>query len=218
MRATSCRSLLWPLCLSLLLHALLRASWPAPVTAPSGTARRSIAARLLVPPPAPADAVSAPDTAALASVPSVVEGERDRRRPAVRRGRSMSPGKAAARALPGPAAQERLPEGMDDGMATDADALRQYRLTLAVAARRFKPAPMRILAGDWQGTTIVVLELRSLAPPRAIVAESSGNPRLDALAQEMLLRAAATTALPAPLARRDLRLVIPVQFSRDDAP
>ena len=215
---TSCRSLLRPLVLSLLLHVLLLAGWPTLVTAPTGTARRSIAARLVVQPAAPADAVPAPNTAALASVPTVIEGGRDRRRPAVRKGRSMSPGKAAARALPGTAAQERLPEGMDDGMATDADALRQYRLTLAIAARRFKPAPTRIRAGDWQGTTVVVLELRSPAPPRAIVAESSGNPRLDALAQEMLRRAAATTALPAPLARGDLRLVIPVQFSRDDAP
>ena len=103
--------------------------------------------------------------------------------------------------------------------AVSAEAMRQYRVDLAVAARGFNAYPDVARARGWQGTVEVVVETRLRSPAlRVRVVNSSGYAALDAQAVEMLTRAALATPLPAALKARDLRLVVAVRFDLDDEP
>lgn len=96
------------------------------------------------------------------------------------------------------------------------DDLRQYRLALAIAARRFKHYPATARERGWEGTAEVALTVgvqRSV--PEIALARSSGHAALDRQAQEMIAQAARATVLPERLKGRDLRLLLPVQFSLD---
>jgi len=95
-----------------------------------------------------------------------------------------------------------------------ADDLRQYRLSLAIAARRFKRYPALARERGWEGTVEVMISLIARLPmPQIALASSSGRSVLDEQALEMLAQAARTTALPESLKGRDLRLLLPVKFS-----
>jgi len=142
-----------------------------------------------------------------------------------------------APALPPPAivATEKTAEAIDDtgrlaGMQTSVssgaptlsnkgvnpDELRQYRLALAIAARRFKHYPAMARERGWEGTAEVALSLGGQRPvPEVALARSSGHAVLDRQAQEMIAQAARATVLPESLKGRDLRLSLPVQFSLD---
>lgn len=103
------------------------------------------------------------------------------------------------------------------GEGAGADELRQYRLTLAQAARRFKRYPPLARERGWEGTVTVTLVLRPLAAqPDVSLSRSSGWSMLDEQAQEMLRRAIGATALPEPLARRGFSIELPVRFSLDE--
>ena len=95
--------------------------------------------------------------------------------------------------------------------------MREYRLSLASAARRFKRYPAQARQNGWEGTVEVALDFGALAPlPRVRLLRSSGRQALDAQALDMLSQAAGVTALPDGLKARDFRLVLAVQFSLDD--
>ena len=95
-----------------------------------------------------------------------------------------------------------------------ADDLRQYRLSLAIAARRFKRYPALARERGWEGTVEVAISLIALLPtPQIGLASSSGRSVLDEQALEMLAQAARSTDLPESLKGRDLRLLLPVTFS-----
>lgn len=103
------------------------------------------------------------------------------------------------------------------GDAVSADQLREYRLSLASAARPFKRYPALARQHGWQGTVEVALDFGALAAmPRVRLRRSSGSEALDAQALDMLGQAAAVTALPEGLRGRDFRLVLAVQYSLDD--
>jgi protein TonB len=98
-----------------------------------------------------------------------------------------------------------------------ADDLRQYRLSLAIAARRFKRYPALARERGWEGTAEVALSFSALLPaPQIDLATSSGSPLLDEHALAMISRAARITALPEGLKGRDLRVLLPVKFSLDE--
>jgi protein TonB len=98
-----------------------------------------------------------------------------------------------------------------------ADDLRQYRLSLAIAARRFKRYPAVARERGWEGTAEVALSFSALLPaPQIDLATSSGSPLLDEHALAMISRAARITALPDGLKGRDLRVLLPVKFSLDE--
>lgn len=108
-------------------------------------------------------------------------------------------------------AMQRLPV---DG--ASADDLRQYRLALAIAARRFRQYPALARERGWEGTVALALSIRShFSEPEIILVRSSGHAVLDRQAQEMMVRAARTTELPEGLKGQDLQIVLPVQFSLD---
>lgn len=101
--------------------------------------------------------------------------------------------------------------------AISGDDLRQYRLALASAARRFKRYPALASQRGWEGTAEVALDFSASASvPEVVLLRSSGRAVLDEQAQAMLSQAARVTALPEGLRARDFRIVLPVQFSLEN--
>lgn len=100
------------------------------------------------------------------------------------------------------------------------DALRQYRLALALAleARRFKRYPRLARERGWEGTVEVVVLVGGPAGLAGTVQlqRSSGYGLLDDQGLEMLNRALAATPLPEALRGRELRLVLPIEFKLEE--
>ena len=120
--------------------------------------------------------------------------------------RSSAASNAASGAAPAPGRQ-----------GVSGDDLRQYRLSLASAARRFKRYPALASQRGWEGTAEVALNVSALSPlPEVVLVHSSGRSVLDEQALEMLGQAARITALPEGLKARDFRIVLPVQFSLEN--
>lgn len=109
-------------------------------------------------------------------------------------------------------AQASVPAIARDGVS--ADDLRQYRISLAIAARRFKRYPALARERGWEGTAEVALTVNARLPePDVTLLRSSGHVALDRQAQEMMAQAARAAVLPESLKGRDFRIVLPVQFS-----
>ncbi|HCV14243.1 MAG TPA: hypothetical protein DGC76_11205 [Candidatus Accumulibacter sp.] len=99
-----------------------------------------------------------------------------------------------------------------------ADDLRHYRIELAIASRRFKRYPALARERGWQGRVEVAVSVSAWQPrPQFSLARSSGHAALDRQAVAMLEQASAETALPAGLRGRDFRILLPVEFTLDDA-
>ncbi|MCM8611518.1 TonB family protein [Accumulibacter sp.] len=99
-----------------------------------------------------------------------------------------------------------------------ADDLRQYRIDLAIASRRFKGYPALARERGWEGRVEVAVSVSAWQPrPQLSLARSSGHAPLDQQAVAMLEQAATATLLPAGLRGRDFRILLPVEFTLDDA-
>ncbi|WP_184414955.1 energy transducer TonB [Rhodocyclus tenuis] len=96
-----------------------------------------------------------------------------------------------------------------------ADALREYRVALAIEAKRFKRYPPLARERGWEGIAEVSVSAGKLTEPRVSLERSSGYAVLDEQTLEMLRRAAHATPLPEALRGRDFRVVLPVRFSLD---
>lgn len=98
-----------------------------------------------------------------------------------------------------------------------ADDLRQYRVSLASAARRFKRYPALAREQGWEGTAEVAIRFRAALPsPDVVLVRSSGRELLDEQAIDMLAQAARATALPESMRGRDFEIPLPVKFSLDE--
>ena len=98
-----------------------------------------------------------------------------------------------------------------------ADEMRQYRITLASSARRFKRYPPVAKERGWEGTADVALNFNSrMRLPEVLLVRSSGHVMLDDQAVTMLSQAVRVTVLPEALKGRDFRVVLPVQFSLEN--
>lgn len=96
------------------------------------------------------------------------------------------------------------------------DDLRQYRVALAVAARRFKRYPPLARENGWQGSVEVELNMSvGQYVPQLSVARSSGRTVLDAQALSMIEQASASTDPPESMRGRRFRLLLPIEFSLD---
>jgi protein TonB len=93
------------------------------------------------------------------------------------------------------------------------DAMRQYRINLAMAARRFRDYPAAARLAGIGGISRVHLSIDAEGRPVTVELDSSsGNSLLDAAALNMLGRAAQATATPPVLRGQAFDLSIPVEF------
>lgn len=133
------------------------------------------------------------------------------------------PAGGAAAADAQPAARETHATDSRAGAATpataiSADDLRQYRVDLAIASRRFKRYPALARERGWEGRVEVAVSVSAWQPrPQLSLVRSSGHAALDQQAVAMLEQASADTAVPAGLKGRDFRILLPIEFTLDDA-
>jgi protein TonB len=98
-----------------------------------------------------------------------------------------------------------------------ADDLRQYSMSLGIAARRFKRYPALARERGWEGRAEVALIFSAPLPlPEVVLVRSSGRIVLDEQAVDMMTQASRVTVLPDGLKGRDFRLSRAVQFSLAD--
>ncbi|MDO8931646.1 MAG: TonB family protein [Rhodocyclaceae bacterium] len=100
---------------------------------------------------------------------------------------------------------------MGDGL--DADAVRQYRLALAVQARRFKRYPPQALEAGIGGTVEIRVAVAADGQAGDVaLARSSGQDLLDAAAFDMMQKAAPRASVPELLRGRAFAVSLPVVF------
>ena len=98
-----------------------------------------------------------------------------------------------------------------------AEAVRQYRTSLAISAKRFKRYPALARERGWEGEVEIVLDFRRTLPgPEVSLASSSGKALLDDQAMEMIRQAARATEVPDTLKGRNFRMLMPIRFSLDE--
>lgn len=98
-----------------------------------------------------------------------------------------------------------------------ADGLRQYRIELAGAARRFRDYPALARGRGWEGVAEVSVSMNAGLPaPSLKLVKSSGHGVLDEQAMEMLSRAVAATPLPESLLGRSFAVPMPIRFSLEE--
>ncbi|MRD73115.1 TonB family protein [Rhodocyclus tenuis] len=119
----------------------------------------------------------------------------------------------ASEAAVADAAPASAPSAAREGVS--ADAMREYRLALAIQARRFKRYPALARERVWEGVAEIAVAGGLAGVPLVSLARSSGYRVLDEQALDMLGRAAQATPLPDALRGREFRLVVPVRFSLD---
>jgi protein TonB len=117
--------------------------------------------------------------------------------------------------VPGVAAAPASAAPASNGL--DANALRGYRLALAIQARRFKRYPAQAQAQAWAGTAEVRLALAAGGRPEvATLTRSSGYDVLDRAALEMMNAAVQRTPVPVMLQTQAFSVTLPVVFNLDE--
>lgn len=197
------------LLISLLLHAFLL--WPSPPSIPSGMMQSQAFSRdnflsaslRVTPEPQPLAAISPAAAPAKTSVlPQPLQ---------------QLPARQAAEAprLPQAAVTAGWAKAGEEGL--DANGLRQYRLSLAVAARRYKLYPPLALENGWSGTAEVAVAIAASGAPQPVqLLHSSGYALLDAAALEMMDKATLNTAVPASLQGQHFSIALPVEFAGEE--
>ena len=144
-------------------------------------------------------------------------------RPMPRDARSPTSSRSAGQALPMAAVSVERPgakASAQPGEATeglDADDVRQYRFSLALAARRFKPGSTADAGGMPSGSVeIAVSGYRGEALAQVVMHRSSGVALLDEQAVIMMKQAAGVAPLPDRMRGRDFRIVIRLLFGTEE--
>ncbi len=221
------RPLFAALCLSLALHllVLLGAEWRMPERAAAQDAGSETAAspmQVLV---------------RARALPTAAPAEKSRAEPARVRREAPQPVTTAAAVLPSaapspvtvpapapsavPAASSGDMRGGDTAAVeataggVSADGLRQYRIDLAGAARRYRSYPALARSRGWEGLAELTVSAGS-GGATVRLARSSGYPLLDDQAVDMLTRAVAQTPLPESLRGRSFSFPLPIRFSLEE--
>lgn len=200
----------WPLLASLACHVVLL--MPAPPPPMHLSLVKPLAVALA---PAPAASVSArpvhDDSVATARPRAVGRPLKPAEHPAPR---ATPP---APHAPPGPAAQlQQASDALTSQTGEiDADALRGFRVAVAVAARRVMAGMAGPLnPGELAGSvTLSVAVEGPLGLPRVWVEKSSGQPALDERACALLKQALSATRLPEGLRLQRFQFEVPIVFS-----
>jgi protein TonB len=118
-------------------------------------------------------------------------------------------------AVPSPAASPARPRPESEGVSVD--GLRQYRIELAGAARRFRNYPVLARSRGWEGVAEISVSVHAGVPsPSVQLVKSSGHGVLDEQALAMLSRAVAATPLPESLQGRSFVVPMPIRFSLEE--
>ena len=183
---------------------------PAPTRPPPAkpVARKNIVAPQAIRQEAPPQAAS---PASIASVgTSALTGE-NHPLPTVSGSANTSAGEGVA---PAP-----LTAGRETRDGPNADDLRQYRLSLAAAARRFKRYPALARERGWEGRVELAIGFRGALPvPEVTLLRSSGRKLLDEQALATMQQAVQAVALPDSLRGRNFHETLAMQFSLEDEP
>lgn len=122
-------------------------------------------------------------------------------------------GLPAAREVTGPATVAVAQEWRDAG--PDAAGLRQYRLSLAGEAKRFRRYPEAARREGLSGTAEIRVAVTA-GEQLAELSRSSGHAALDAAALDMLRQAAQRAQLPESLRGRQFAVLLPVVFEVEE--
>lgn len=115
-----------------------------------------------------------------------------------------------------PTAGGDVPAAARDGVSPD--DLRQYRVGLAIAARRFKRYPPAAREHGWEGAAEVAVSVSAgHRAPELLLIRSSGRAALDEQALSTIEQAAAATAVPESLQGKDFRVLLTIEFLLDPA-
>jgi len=207
----SAHNLVRALLISLLLHALVL--WQPPSTLPGGIMQSvafspvlSLQASLLARPESQplTAAVPAKQTVKSADVPQILKP------PAARPPVETPPAQPVMAATVESLASSTAETGID------ANSMRQYRLSLATAARRYKVYPAQAVENGWSGTAEVAVAIAADGVPQPVqLLNSSGYVVLDVAALEMIASAALNTVVPASLRGQRFSVALPVVFERE---
>ena len=214
------------LLISLLLHALLLGNAPpwqrfrlAAQTGSANSANAVIRARMLLPPTSPVtEAVKTTAPAeilppALAQPLLSAHPVPPARKLALRKPKAAQ-GAGRTEALT-PATTTPIARDEAEGRLS-ADDQRQYRMSLAIAARRFKHYPPAAHQNGQEGTVEIALVFHESRPfPETALLRSSGHRLLDDEALTMMQQASRNTPLPDGLRGKNFQMKFPVQFSLD---
>lgn len=237
MHHASRRTLVQALILSLLIHAfiLLRVVGLSPVQidAPAATINvmvrqearsapskpvNALVAKPLTEPVKPASpkprtvatpqlAVPEPSSSSTAALPAQPEPQELSQPPS-----SAIPASSAGGSVPKAVA---APAPVREGVS--ADELRQYRLSLAMAAKRFKRYPALARERGWEGSVDIALNGSSLLPePEIVLLRSSGRTLLDEQALAMMAQATRVTTLPEGMRGRNFRIQLTMEFNLEN--
>jgi len=128
---------------------------------------------------------------------------------------SETPGGVVSRATSGPATVALAKEADERG--ANAAGLRQFRMALAVEARRFRRYPEVARRDGLAGTAEVRVTIETGLPVRRVdLSRSSGYAVLDAAALEMLRQAVTRVVLPESLRGQSFAVSLPVVFEVEE--
>lgn len=97
------------------------------------------------------------------------------------------------------------------------EGVRQYRLSLARAARSYKQYPASAREGVLEGDVVVTVSAAAgVGAPVVGLARSSGQPMLDSLALDLMVKATALAPLPDILRGKQFVISVPVQYRQND--
>jgi protein TonB len=238
MHQASCRTLVQALIASLLIHALilLRVAGLSPVQidAPAATIKvlvrqearnlptKPVSAPVAKPlaepvkPAAPKPRTVATPQLAVPEPSSITAAAAVPAQPELRESNQPAPSALPASSAGGSAPKVvTAPAPVREGVS--ADELRQYRLSLATAAKRFKRYPALARERGWEGSVDIALNGSSLLPePEIVLLRSSGRTLLDEQALAMMAQAARATTLPEGMRGRNFRIQLTMEFNLEN--
>jgi protein TonB len=215
-RVGEARRLLFPLAVSLVLHALVFS--PDPVVWPRLETFAGRAGDLRA-------SLNRAQPAAPTSVQPLVNPPKTPDKAAMREPEMRHAPSAPAKTLPDVGRSNSLERSSTDmqrePMPADVDpaGLRQYQLALGRTARQFRNHPEEARERGWKGRVSLRLTLSEAGSPLGIsLVSSSGYDLLDRAASDMMLRAAKLAEVPESLRGRRFSIDLAIDYNPEDSP
>lgn len=229
MRAGANRAFGYAILASILLHALLLLALPSlrEMSATIPAASRPLVARVVrqEPPPAPPPAAQAPKpppsaprppAGALAARPApvpapapepIVQAPLPQPAPPVASEPGPPPAAPISPAVAGALARIEIRPAPSASPAPDSAAQDHYRVSLNIAAARFKRYPRAAIDNSWEGEVVVLMTIAANGRIASLrVRSSSGYEILDRQALDMFRNAKTFVPIPAELRGREFEL------------